>query len=154
MSSFYSSDDLCGSIECDETSECDSNTMKCVPYMLTCPGECSGNGVCLYRNRNSGLNIPEPCNVNQNEYCAAYCSCSTNYFGADCSSDFSTMLQKSSIKDSLISSFYRITEVEPPSLFVISNWLDLSTSLIENPEYVSIQSIQYIQNVLLKSNNA
>merc|ERR1711871_724961 len=79
----------------------------CSDTLKSCPNDCSNHGICIFLDRNghndtmaNGFSGMDACYVG-NKYCKAKCHCDNNYYGEDCSLDFSTYNAKIALRDSL-----------------------------------------------------
>jgi hypothetical protein len=144
---------------CVSNSNCLSNTCRvgrcAAEENKRCPNQCSGRGSCVFKSIRVQNNINgelQSCR-GSNPYCQAECLCQANYFGQDCSYDFtdatlsmqmrsvmcSVMLQSSSAVDGTVDNVRNIASVVA-NLLLDKGLVD--TSAVHNCSSVLLQLVE------------
>lgn len=92
---------------------------------------CSGHGLCIYENINTGI-VQYECNLGD-ATCEASCACESGYNGAVCSVSDDILESRQAIRETLISKLQDLTVTEDITLDVLDTWATNIGSISRNP---------------------
>lgn len=87
----------------------------------TCPGDCSGSGICSFVD-SSSLEPVASCAINVIT-CFARCICLANFSGDACAIPTADLAASAEVRSSLISNLFALTAQEDPNSESISSWV-------------------------------
>jgi hypothetical protein len=133
------------SADCNVWSRCQAETRSCIPKHKTCLANCSNNGRCNYYVSNTEETLDD-CSV-QNAICTAKCECTDDFYGPDCSLNWSQFYYKRSIMDQLLSAVQRVTELESIDAQSTPFLLAALQSLTSDTAWMTLDSGLIIYNI-------
>ena len=112
----------------------------------TCLNDCSGRGVCTYRDKNTYESVSQ-CNTGSTE-CVAVCECNFGFFGRDCSYLSSTLLTRQENRLLLLRALANNTFVQNVNDQTVVNWISQLNGLTQKPEELSGDALRVAADVL------
>lgn len=100
---------------------------SCQDMPKSCPGACSGHGVCGFQNVDTGAGQSN-CGATDAS-CTAKCSCVSGFAGSDCSLSAGDMQSRQDIRQQLSSSVKILTSATNPRLQDVVNWANMLSSV-------------------------
>lgn len=117
---------------------------EAIPKMCA-SATCSGHGLCVYENTNTGT-IQDECNLGD-ATCQALCMCDTGYNGQICSITDDVLRSKRVIREGLINKLQDLTESEDITHDILDTWTTNIGSISRNPLELSNDALIKVQSV-------
>ena len=136
---------------CSIDSDCSDTTWTscvegiCTKLSQTCPQNCSGNGMCLFRDSRNYYNI-KFC-AQGDTTCEGYCLCSIGFAGRSCSITDMELNKRKSLRVKLLKALKNITTSEDASVNSITSWISMLSAVVQHVDELSVPILVSIYDI-------
>eukprot|EP00597_Dinobryon_sp_UTEXLB2267_P011073 CAMPEP_0170102850 /NCGR_PEP_ID=MMETSP0020_2-20130122/3125_1 /TAXON_ID=98059 /ORGANISM="Dinobryon sp., Strain UTEXLB2267" /LENGTH=1395 /DNA_ID=CAMNT_0010326267 /DNA_START=600 /DNA_END=4788 /DNA_ORIENTATION=- len=116
---------------------------SCVFPSKYCTDDCSGHGICVFKDLNTGTTV-EQCSIN-NEQCISTCNCDDDYSGSLwCNLRKSDQHLKQEMRKQAIDNVNYLIAQEYPDQFAIPGWISILVDATKNSDELNDQTMSEV----------